>query len=479
MSDINLDNQHSDCVSTNTARVIGQDLYAGGEAVKGKGETYLPKEKNEESEDYDRRLKRAVLDPWAEKIITARQALLFRKAHSRELPGKLKAWSEDVDLKGTPADVFFQECARLAQVEGVHWVAVDMPKRPNQGYTSAREESEAGHRPFLEHVPAGNVLDWEIGPDRRLLWAVVKESHAEPRTEPGTTPETKARWKVWTRNRWVLYEQSESKDKSSDSTYVKRDEGPNPTGTVPLIPFLGIRHSDYSGYPVTKPVFDHILAIYRKWSDMDWFERVSAHPIPIVLSPTKPEKLDATGGFWIQTSAAGGTVQVFYLEPSGGAFGSARESIRELEAKIYQIALAQAKKETAQVQSADGQREDRRIFSASLTDSSRNYESAERQCWEVMAKWVGETGRVAVDYNRDFDDKTIEAGMMSVLTTMASEAMFTKKTVVRAAVDGELIRIEDIDAEVSEAEAEANKREATRTAETLSALNSPDAPGES
>lgn len=456
---LNLDNQHADYTVTSTARTTGRDLCDGSDAVKAKTTTYLYQGKNETDADYAIRLNRAVFDPYIDKIITARQALLFRKEHQRELSGRASAYAEDVDRKGTPADVFFQRVARDAQIDGVRWVSVDMTTMPEGGYRSAGEEALAGHRPFFESVPGDNVLDWEVGDDEKLNWAVVKGTRDETRNY-GYPVETFDQWKVWTRAEWFVFEQGNG-ETTEESTYTLVDQGINTCGEVPLVPFLGIKYSDYAGYPVCKPIFDHVTAIYNKSSDMDWFEYLVAHPIPYVISPEKPETLDVLKGTWIKSHPGGAPIQLGYLEPTGAGFSSQRESIHEIKAALYSIALAQAQKESAQIQAADSQREDRRIFTASLASISRQYESAELQCWRLLSAWLNERNADhSIAYNRDFDDAAIEATLVGALATLIDTRVLTRKTVLRTLVNGELVEVEDIDAELKAAAEEAERRNA-------------------
>jgi hypothetical protein len=493
---MNLDNTHADYRATAELRVKGRDLFEGDAAVKAKSDAYLFRHQNEEEEKYDIRIKRAVLDPYVEKIVAARQAVLFRKEHTRELPARLQEWQADVDRKGTPADVFFQGVERDAEVDGVRWVLVDMPALPRAedgtpvAYSDAKAEKEAGHRPFMESIPADNVLDWEVGPDLELDWAVVKQFRSEsrafngdPASSPwGAEPKVIPQWKVWTRTAWFLYEKSASGDGQGDGQGGKQggkqdaygivDQGENTCGAVPLRPFFGIRNTDYSGWPVARSVFPHVLSIYNKTSDMDWFEMVSSHPIPYVIGPAKPEKTDSSKGIWIK-SAQGIQVEIGYLETTGQSFGSIRTSIQELQAKVYAIALAQAQKDSAQVQSGDSQREDRKIFTAGLRGASAACEAGEQRCWELMARWVNEPGPVRIAYVRDFDDRLIEATMIATLTDLMREAVITKRTLLETLVAGEVVELPDgIDQElaaVEKQEAENRANQALQVMQTFQA----------
>ena len=113
---IDLRNQHPDFEATAEGRVKSRDLYTGTEAVKVKKTAYLYKTVNESVPKYNLRLKRAVLDPFSEKIISTRQAIMFSKPQVRELPVELQVYNKDVDLNNTNADVFFHNVALNSQI---------------------------------------------------------------------------------------------------------------------------------------------------------------------------------------------------------------------------------------------------------------------------------------------------------------------------------------------------------------------------
>lgn len=434
MAEVNYDNQHPDYQVTADARTRSRDLYEGWRAVKPKKTAYLFQEPREKDDDYAIRLKRAVVDNWVERIVQARQAVLFRKFVNRALPARLADIEEDVDRAGNSAEVFFQEVARQAQIDGIRWVAIDMPVAPEGGYLSQAAETAARHRPFFESIPAENVIDWEVGPDGDLVWAVIRLGVPTPRMSAGLPYETIPKWKVWYRNGWEVIVEGEKGPMLESS-------GPNTSGVVPLIPFFGVKHTDYSGWPVVSLLLEHIILIYNKRSDLDRSERIAAHPTPVVMSPEKFEILDMSNGIWINTSkAAGVPVDVKILETSGVAFDSIRTSIGQLEYTIRAHALAQAKRDSAQVESADSQREYKEHFNSSIRSASVLYEASERQCWEIAALWSGESGAIEVTYNRDFDDSAIEDTMIFRLYELAGgRPVITRKTLLEALQRGEVI----------------------------------------
>lgn len=440
---------------TTGQREKARDLYYGSEVVKtdNKKEIYLFRETNEQVTKYDLRVKRAVLDPWVKKIIEARMALLFRKPHERELPAGLKPFIEDVDRNRTSARSFFSTVCRWAQIEGTRWVLVDMPKLPtddNTGeeipYSSLADEQAADHRPFFQELHADAIVDWEVDNDGGLLWLVIEETWPVLREDKwGYEQKTEYRWQVWTQTKWMRYKIEETTQKDAAVIeFTIEEERDHDLGIVPLVPFFGGDAIDPCvALPCLIDVLDHVISIYNLESDKDWFIRLAAHPIPYVISPQKPVKMEVTEGLWIK-SDPNSKIEIGYMEPSGTSFEPAFETIQDLRYRIFSIALAQARKDGKQVQSADAQKEDRRIFASSLKTVSEGFEHSEKLCWELAARWTGipedqARASITVKYVRDFDNETITHEMLRVLADLAKNNLIPLEIFLQLLKDGEIL----------------------------------------
>lgn len=482
MASRNLDREHPDYIATKDSRTRSRVLHGGSRVFKevdSNGLTYLLKGTNESDDDYAYRLKRSVLDNYIEKIVQARQGLLFRKEHARNLPTKIELYAGDVDRDGTPADVFFQEVARDAQIDGIHWVLADMPRAPQGGFRSLREERQAGQRPYFKQVSGANVIDWQEDELGELLWAVIRESHLKPRAEPGTDPEQVSRWRILYRDRWELLE-ARQQGAGSGLPYAVIEQGPNPLGRVPLVPFFGFQRTSYSGWPVCVSVLDHIILLLNKNSELDRAERRKTEPIPYFVCPEKPVRIDSAKGLWIDSSGVQGQIQVGLLEPNAAGLEHNLNSIAGLRETIFSIALAQAKKDTAQVQSADSQREDRYSFTSALKSVSRSYEDQETKCWRLWAAWAGVPWgeEHEIEYNREFDQEELDADMIRVLSGLADSNRLTSRTLLDMLQRAErLPRSIDIEDELKELEREKVKSvELFR--ESFRGQRPPEAPGD-
>lgn len=430
----------------------GRDLFEGVKAVKAKRERYLYRGKNEQAEDYNIRLKRAALDPYIEKIIKWRNSWIFAKDADRSaLSGLLSEIEPDVDGASTPAGTFFRDVCRDAQVDGLRFVLIDAPPSPvspdgSPLRLSERQRREAGLRPFMRSVPRPAVIDWQFGADQMLDWCVIHETAPAPRAF-GHEAASVEQWRVWTRSDWSVWRRSDKTGNGGKADFVLAEEGPNLIGEVPVVAFYGAKRGLWAGDPVCKSLHDHVLLLYNKESDLDHYERISAHPVPYVISAEKPDRIQTTdgAGVWIQSSPSG-TSSVGYLEPTGAGFEANRKSIEDIRHRVLSIALAQAKKDTAQVQSADSQREDRKAFAASLKTVAAEAEASERECWRIASLYLGTEEVPEIVYARDFDNRLLDASLIQVLATMQASGQITLEALLGMLVDSEILP-EDTDIE--------------------------------
>jgi len=411
---IDLNNTHPFYEADQALRVKARDLFSGAEVVLSATnvETYLLKSDNESTALYTIRKARAVYDNWVAGVINARQALLWRKAPTRNLPGPLDALLDNVNRKRDSADTFFWRVAQNAQVEGLWWVLVDKP-RVAAIPVSAAEEQSMGIRPFFEAIEPDRVLDWAVGDDRALLWAVVardvsKYDEAEGGRQPGQEDEAVAERVTWTRSEWIVYREAEN------AGYVEVDRGTHGLGAVPLVPFYGEYKDDFRGRPVVADILPHCINLLNKFSDRDMAEFMVCNAIPYVISQDNPGELTAGAmkGMFIK-AVEGAQCEIGYLEPSGNGISACRESERDLIRRIAEIALRQAKTDTAQAQAADSLKEEKREFSAGLAPASRMYQSGETECWRLAGLWLNQRNLdPEIAYNQDFDDDRIGADMV-------------------------------------------------------------------
>jgi hypothetical protein len=236
---------------------------------------------------------------------------------------------------------------------------------------------------------------------------------------------------VWERGGWRKYEKKDSKSpsKGEKKGWVEIESAETGMAEVPLIPFYGIYDRAGLGWPVTLDVLDHCIAIYNKYSDRDYGEFQSNNPIPCIISGAPPTAVSVAYGMGIHIDSRKGAADAKYLEHSGSGLTASLDSEKNLIARIRDIAEYQAKRDTAQVQSADSQKEERWLFRSSLHSASGMYESGELECWRLAAKWrgVGTIEEDAVQYSRDFSEDTVNEVFLETFSTMTERQQMSRE----------------------------------------------------
>lgn len=158
------------------------DIIEGHAQVRSKGETYLPKNPAETTDEYKRRLKMAPWSPEFADILNTLSAKPFGKEVSLKdgASGRIKTLAEDIDGKGNNLTAFARPVFRGGVAKGCQAILVD-----NTGRGTARTQAEerlAGVRPYWVAIRAEDIIDLKtafVG-GRELPYHVrVKECRVE------------------------------------------------------------------------------------------------------------------------------------------------------------------------------------------------------------------------------------------------------------------------------------------------------------
>jgi len=257
----------------------------------------------------------------------------------------------------------------------------------------------------------------------------------------GFPPVFVPQWKIWTKYGWFVYQELDAKKGPK-----LIDMGIHELGVVPLVPFYGIKYSDCIGLPAAYGVLDHIISLYNKESLADRYEEVSCHPIPYTIGPKPPAKIDTGKGIHLPTIPDHPIPHIGFLEPNGSSLQIIRDSRIDLRYRIISIALGRARKETAQVQSGESIKQDRKIFSGELVNASIGYEQSEKRCWQIFALWLElvksideADSLIRISYNRDFEDEMFDPSLITTLRELVLGEMLPLRTFLELLVSGEIL----------------------------------------
>ena len=438
-----------------STRRQSRDFYIGEKAVKAKAETYLLKSGNESTAFYTRRLERAVFDNYLKPVVQSRTSLMWSTSpdRSKGFPPELELFIKDVDRNGTHIDSLMSQASTDALVDGITWIKVDSDSF-DDSEISKQEAADRNLRPFAVQVQAEDVIDYQFD-EHGLTFLVMKRLHSQ-RVEPGIDAKPIDQRLVWTRDQFAIFQ---PKNPEVDPSKVKRKWvlvgtiQENKIKRVPFVPVYGWWIAEFDGLPIGIDIIGHILSIYNKFSDRDVAEMLTNNPVPYIISANKPQQVDLAdgNGLWVE-ALSGLRQEVAYLEHSGNGLESSRLSERELINRIYEIALFQTKMQTRQVESAEGQRENTKVFASSLTSVSTKLQSSEHGVWNLMlmylsSKEIDPSADAIVTYNKEYDDNEIDASFLTALGKLVVSRTLSRRTLLEEMKRAGVITDEEWDIE--------------------------------
>ena len=135
---------------------------------------------------------------------------------------------EDWSRTGLRTNEVMRQLSTLLNVYGRAWLLVEMPFF--DGTPTVQQAKERRLRPYARALSPLQVVDWSVGEDGKLLWALIAEEEVIS-SDPFTPPQRIRRRRLYDRNSWRLFE-------NSSGQVVEAASGINPTGCVPLIPVV-------------------------------------------------------------------------------------------------------------------------------------------------------------------------------------------------------------------------------------------------
>jgi hypothetical protein len=428
MPDKRLDHQHPALDAQEPKYRVWNDLYHGGDNMEAqdKAKKYLPRHPYETTKQYDIRLQRATYRNHAAPIVQVFSSSVTEGNIKRVLPPQVKELTQDVDRSGSTANQFFNDVITKAAARGVQFVVVDSPQGEAQNLAEAQAQ---GIRPYFVQIEPWHVLDWQFGEDGRLDWVKLYE-YVETGADPFEGHQFQEQYRIWYRDRWELWVQEDNGNGGTDIRQI--DEGNNPTGRVPLVPFYFERSQLMVGTSALDDVSSLCKRVFMRDSELDKNLFDSAVEIACFYG-FEEDELDqfiraSTNG--LRSSSADSKVE--YAAPTGRAWEALRRAINEDEERIREIALRMVRPDSKQVESAESKREDRKQLNSQLERFARNCEAGEEQCWGLAAAWMNAEGaEIEITYDKDFNEDDISEQLMKSFVDIRRNRDLSRETFLR------------------------------------------------
>ncbi len=169
-----VDTKHPEYLAWNADWKKVRDVLGGERAIKAARTEYLAKIPGMQDDEYNAYLGRGTFFDASSRTLDGLLGAIFRKPPEIETPDAFKEMTENIDLLGSPLEVFAKGATSEVIAVGRYGVAVDVPL-----------QGEARHA-FLVGYPAESIISWRehIADGKSILTRVVlREAILTPKVD--------------------------------------------------------------------------------------------------------------------------------------------------------------------------------------------------------------------------------------------------------------------------------------------------------
>ena len=353
---------------------------------------WLPKEPKESVVAYTNRLARSVCYGAFNRTVNTLAGLPFmRPVTTENIPEELGYLKSDCDNTGRDLTSFSNSLLKEMLELGLTHFIVDMPYF--EGDVSIEEEEKYKIRPYFTQISPTNLIRWttaRVGGLTILTSISIKEEYYVQKN--AFEEEEIEQVRVITPNSIQIWRE----DEQSEEWYL-HDTIPNELGKIPLVTVYG----DYDGFMQGKPPLEDLawlnLKHYQQQSDLDHIQHVANVPILFGqgFDPAEMEGVEV-GPDRLIIGPENSSLE--YVEHTGSAIGSSRESLKALEEQMAAMGADLIVRKSVDRQTATARQIDQSESVSMLQLMVNNLESAIEQGIQLAAEWAGvEVEDVQVD----------------------------------------------------------------------------------
>lgn len=369
-------------------------LMEGTPAMRAGGKQWLPKFTAEHQDDYSARLSIATLHPAFKHTVLVNSARPFSRPMTlgEETPKEVVEWAENIDLAGTSIAAFAMQILKCCLSKGLTGTLVDFPT--TDGIKTRAEETAAGARPYCAHYDANSILGWRVAKgDKGVQLSQLRllEYVDEDDGEFGT--KTVEQVRVLEVGKWRIFRKNEK-----EKTWDLYKEG---VTSLKFIPFV-FHYGDRKGYGIGLPPLGDLahqnLEHYQSSSDQQTILHVAR--VPILFAKKFGDNKIAIGAS-VCTKANDDKATLEYVEHTGAAIDSGRQSILDLEDRMRATGAELISQKTAFTTATQISDESEQTKST-LQQIVEMLQETIGQCLNYMAAWVGKPETATVELYKDY-----------------------------------------------------------------------------
>ena len=379
---------------------LADALLGGTDALRSRGETYLPRHDKETRKNYDNRLSRATLVNVYEDTLDTLSGKPFTEdiVLGEDVPKAVEDLMEDVDQQGTALQPFCRAWFREAWAKAFSHVLVDHPigekKFDGAGNVRPRtldDDRRDGLRPYWVRIRPENVLAAyaEVVDGReRLVHVRILEVSVE---RVGWEEVCVERIKVLEPGTWQVLKYDETRKE-----WVEESSGATGLDYIPLFTFYaGKRVGLHEAKPPLHDLAHLNISHWQSSSDQRNVLTVARFPIlaasgftpEVVVGPDgqSSQKVDIGPNTYLTTEAPEG--KWYYVEHTGAAIEAGRKDLEDLERQMATYG-AEFLKRRPGGETATGRALDSAEATSYLASTVMDFQDCVAQLLQATSDWL-------------------------------------------------------------------------------------------
>lgn len=442
------------------------DCYEGQEAIKSKGDVYLPRLSGQittgsqyataddrdkgllqTDDEYDIYKSRAIYYNYLKKITDGLNEQLFRKNVKIEVPTEMQEVIDKFTYEGKSLRTAIKESNKDIFLNYRSVLMLDVPKIEEEIKTVADKE-RLNIRPYGVYYNAKDIVNWRyklINNQLKLSLVVIAET-IEEYEEDEFEPKLITQYRVLDLDEGSTYRVRLYRKENEEAEFELYEEPTYPTINGKKLDFIPCFFLTKKGispdldYPLMNDVADLNIGHYINSADYENSLNITGSPTPVVCGleedPDTEFELSLGPNRVLLLSADG---QAFFMEYQGQGPDAIANAMDKKVDALSVIAGRMLQNDPKGIESAETASIHRAGEQGQLASMATSLAEAYEYILNIMASWMGISGEITVQFNTDYNPKSIDPQLLGNLNDAKQAGLISLDTYFYNLQKGEMI----------------------------------------
>ena len=397
-----------------------RDSYLGSDAIKSKGEIYLPKLSSQEKGEYDAYVMRSMYVNAIKNTVQGLVGAVMRINPVINAPDRIMELAQDITGTGVSLNDFISNMLSEQLLMGRQGVMID----------------RTTERAYLSGYTTEQMTNWMEDV------IVLKETYLQQDLNDNYSQSYEVQF------RELLIDENGAflvrLWKDNEGWSISQEIYPTKVGqALDMIPFVAISGNELNMNPTQPPLMslvDTNLSMYRTSADLEHGRHFTALPTPYVTGIDGDSELRiGSGSAWIlpdSSSKAG------YLEFTGQGLQALEKAVEEKRSIMAGLGASLLQTQKNGVESAESLRLRQNSEASVLVGAVLSVQEGITKALSIMAEWEGVSGDIEVELNTDFVDTKILPEELTALMGAWQSGAISHETFLHNMKKGEILPVE-------------------------------------